>query len=308
MFFELICKDIYPFLHKKYGTGRNPVKLEKQVMITLFYLGNTGGLRIIASMFEVSISTAWRTISSVCDAILKMNGEKKIVKWPSSVEAEKTANHYYSTHKLKGVIGCIDSCHLTIRTPKHAKKSYANRKGTHSVLLQAISNEKMEFLYFYAGECGSLNDASLIAKSGLENKINTVCFKIAMDQHLLGDFSYPLKPWLITPFRDKVGLTDEQMFFNIIHTECLDDIKRAFGLLKGRFRRLNYIDCLRTAATTKFIAASCIIHNICLYNEDFPDEDVQIEVEEDEKECCSEHEHNVSASQKRDELMNELHT
>lgn len=134
-------------------------------------------------------------------------------------------------------------------------------------------------------------------------------FKISKDQHLLGDFSYPLKPWLITPYRDDVGLTDEQTCFNTLHTECLDDIKHAFGLLKSRFRRLNYIDCLRTDATTKFIAASCIIHNICLHNEDFLDEDVQTEAEENDKECCAEHEDIVSsASLKRDELMNELHT
>lgn len=43
--FEIICKDIYPFLYKKYGPGRNPLNLDKQVMMTLCYLGNKEGLR-----------------------------------------------------------------------------------------------------------------------------------------------------------------------------------------------------------------------------------------------------------------------
>ncbi|XP_054743847.1 putative nuclease HARBI1 [Anastrepha obliqua] len=306
--FELICKDIYPFLHKKYGKGRNPLKLDKQLMITLSYLGSKEGLRTIADRFDVSISTAWRIVSNVCDAFLKMNGEKKIIKWPTQEEAEKTAKHYYATYNLKGVIGCIDSCHFTIRAPIHSHNSYINKKGTHSVILQAVSNEKMEFVFFYAGECGSLDDASLLLKSGLEAKINSGNFKISEDQHLLGDSSYPLKPWLITPYRDSNGFRDEQIFFNTIHSECLDDIKRSFGVLKGRFRRLHYIDCLRTAATTKFIAACCILHNICLRNEDFPDEDVAIDIEENEKECYKEHDNTASSSSlKRDMLMNILH-
>jgi len=61
---------------------------------------------------------------------------------------------------------------------------------------------------------------------------------IPQDRHLLGDSAYPLKPWLVTPFRDNGHLTDRQKRFNKIVSSCRQTVERAIGHIKGRFRRL----------------------------------------------------------------------
>ena len=86
-------------------------------------------------------------------------------------------------------------------------------------------------------------------------------------------------------------------------------IERAFGLLKGRFRRLFYIDCLKPALIVRYIIDSCILHNICIKNDDVDEsymhlnEDVDAAISiEDEDELLD----NQSSSAKRDNLLNQL--
>ena len=45
-------------------------------------------------------------------------------------------------------------------------------------------------------------------------------------------------------------------------------IERAFGLLKGRFRRLLYVDTIENETAVDVIMTCCILHNICLLNND----------------------------------------
>lgn len=54
-------------------------------------------------------------------------------------------------------------------------------------------------------------------------------------------------------------------------------IERAFALLKGRFRRLKYLDMSRLDLIPFFIMAACVLHNICLEG---IDDDVEELIEE----------------------------
>lgn len=134
-------------------------------------------------------------------------------------------------------------------------------------------------------------------------------FNINADQHLLGDSAYPLKNWLITPYKNYGHLSEEQKIFNRLHSKCRVSIERAFGLLKGRFRRLFYIDCLKPSSIVEFIITSCILHNICIQNDDVDEsfvhlnEDTDAAIEdEDEDELID----TQSATSKRDYLLNQL--
>ena len=45
-------------------------------------------------------------------------------------------------------------------------------------------------------------------------------------------------------------------------------IECAFGLLKGRFRRLKFVDMVNMDSIVKIIASACVLHNVCLTTED----------------------------------------
>ncbi|XP_039313510.1 uncharacterized protein LOC120359578 [Solenopsis invicta] len=60
----------------------------------------------------------------------------------------------------------------------------------------------------------------------------------------------------------------EQKRFNKILSQKRQTIERAFALLKGRFRRLKFLDMSRLDLIPFFILAACVLHNICLQSND----------------------------------------
>lgn len=56
----------------------------------------------------------------------------------------------------------------------------------------------------------------------------------------------------------------EQRKYNQVHSKARSVIERAFALLKGRFRRLKYMEVIRHDLAPYYILAACVLHNICL--------------------------------------------
>lgn len=53
-------------------------------------------------------------------------------------------------------------------------------------------------------------------------------------------------------------------------------VEHAFGLLKNRFRRLGHFENLKLKIIVKCIMASCVLHNMCILQNDILDIDVNI--------------------------------
>ena len=77
--------------------------------------------------------------------------------------------------------------------------------------------------------------------------------------------------WLITPYRDNGHLTVHQRRFNRVLSSRHQKIERAISLLKGRWRKLLFLDHLDLELEVKIIIAACVLHNFCLLNDDFDD-------------------------------------
>ena len=84
--------------------------------------------------------------------------------------------------------------------------------------------------------------------------------------------------WLMVPYKDNGNLTAAQKTYNFKLSSTRPVIERAFGLLKGRWRRLFYLDMLCQKKIVSVIVAACVLHNFCLMSgenyEEFIDHDV----------------------------------
>ena len=111
----------------------------------------------------------------------------------------------------------------------------------------------------------------------------------------------------MVPYRDSGHLTEAQRTYNFKQSSTRQVIERAFGLLKGRWRKLFYLDMLCQNKIVSVIIAACVLHNFCLMLEEHYEEflDNDINRADNINDNC-EHANNQEAGVKRDVLTDYL--
>ena len=154
------------------------------------------------------------------------------------------------------MIGAIDGSHIPIKAPRECPENI-NRKDFHSILLQACCDHEMFFTNCYCGWPGSVHDSRVLRNSDIfYSASNRHDDFFPNNSHLLGDTAYPLQTWIMTPYKDNGHLTEQQKTYNHLHCSTRMVIERAFALLKGRFRRLKYVDIDKVDDIPKIVIAS----------------------------------------------------
>lgn len=99
----------------------------------------------------------------------------------------------------------------------------------------------------------------------------------------LGDAGYPLRPYLMTPFR----MTDTgspQARYNTVHAKARNIVERTIGVLKSRFRCLLSARGLHYSPgkATQILNVCCALHNISLhyFQGEFPEQEIITESED----------------------------
>ncbi|CAG2198528.1 unnamed protein product [Mytilus edulis] len=193
--------------------------------------------------------------------------ETKLISWPDHQEQQDIAVQFQLQSQLPGVIGALDGTHIRISGAIGGDVDYINRKGFPSVQLQIVSDNRMMIRHAFTGWPGSTHDARVLRNSSLYN-LGENSNKIAQDMYLLADSAYPLREWIITPFRDNGRLNQGQRRFNRALSSARQIVERCIGLLKGRFRRLREISLHLLLDIIQNIISACILHNLCVAKND----------------------------------------
>ena len=81
-------------------------------------------------------------------------------------------------------------------------------------------------------------------------------------------------------------------------------IERAFSILKGRFRRLNFIEMDSLEDIAKIVIVACTLHNICLMKDD--EFEVSFQLEEELNNFQDIGSRDTNAAMKRDTIRDNL--
>ncbi|XP_024876508.1 protein ALP1-like, partial [Temnothorax curvispinosus] len=144
---------------------------------------------------------------------------------------------------------------------------YISKDKEYAITLQAVCDAELRFLDCFAGFAGSVGDRRVFRNSDLWKEVNANRASYFEDQdYIIGDKAYPCLSWLIPPFINLGQLTQAQKTFNTALASMRQVIERSFSLLKGRWRRLKFLDMNRDDMIPFVILASCVLHNVCLDN------------------------------------------
>ena len=243
--------------------GKEPLGIKKTLYIGLWYLANTSPYRDIAEKFGVTESTAHHATNEIIVALNDMKND--VICWPTEQEMIVVEQSFRDNNRIPGIIGCIDGSHIKIRAPrKQIQNDYVNRHQQHSFNLTAVCDHRMKFTFISAASPGGYHDQRALRQSELwgyimDNSDTNHIFPTGY-YHILGDSAYKLMERLIVPYKDNGRLKIEQKRFNRELSNARVIIENAFGWLKGRFRRLKYVDA-EVSKIPYIITACCVLHN-----------------------------------------------
>lgn len=197
-------------------------------------------------------------------------------------EVRHCTAQFYERFGFPQCLGAIDGTHIAIKPPSDNSTDYINRKGYHSLNVQAFCDYKYCFRDVVIKWPGSVHDARIFANSELNvamrNGTVPPCHKVIVEGEdpvpvcILSDAAYPLLPFLIKEYAGG-GVTPQEQFFGYRLCSARNVIECAFGRLKARFGALRRAMDINILELPYVIYTCFILHNFCeLHGEHIGDE------------------------------------
>ncbi len=119
--------------------------MEKSVAIALWRLGTNIEFRTISHLFGVGLSTACNIVHEVCKAIVDSLLDRYI-KIPVGNDATEIVTDFEEKWGFPQCFGAVHGSHIPIIPPCDCPTDYYNRKGFHSIVLQALVDHQYRFM------------------------------------------------------------------------------------------------------------------------------------------------------------------
>ncbi|XP_037773132.1 putative nuclease HARBI1 [Penaeus monodon] len=160
---------------------------------------------------------------------------------------------------------------LSIRPPRDSGSYFFNYKGTHSIVLLAVCDANLEFIYVDIGANGRVSDGGVWNNSDLCRRIANNTAGLPTDKHVLGsdrilpyvfvaDDAFQLQRHILKPFHTKTK-HDRKEFFLIDFPRAKRTVENASGILTNRFRVFLTPISLSPGKIEKVVLACTALHN-----------------------------------------------
>ncbi|CAC5368191.1 unnamed protein product [Mytilus coruscus] len=261
--FDTIHEEIEPKLIFEHRGGNEQITPRKQLLLFLCYMANNETFRELGQYFGVGKSTAhvYNTVTIIL---------------PSLQRQDELSREIQLLHMLPNIIGAIDGTHIRLSSCPSNDNDYYNRKGFPSMQLQLVVDNTLKILDVYSGWPGCTHDARVLRNSSLCRRAEGGEL-FGPHKVIVGDSAYPVKNWLITPFKDNGYLSARQKRFNKALSSFRQAVERTIGHVKGRFRRLRELTIHEPKQIVLTILAGCILHNLCI----IAHEDIDLYIDRD---------------------------
>lgn len=256
-----------------------PVPTDHALSIALCRLSRGISSRSLARSLSLPPSLISRATHAVT-RLLSTRLYPDYVKTPISHRLLQTVSSFKDLTSLPNCCGFIASSPVRIRLLSSSDDDVdfllSPNRSFPSILLQVVSDHRKIFWDACVRAPGSSNPASHFCDSSLYDRLSSA--KILRDSvisvrghhvrpYIVGDASYPLLPFLLTPFPsgspNNATVTPAQEAFNAaISKGRAASVEPAVALLKGRWKILRNLNVgLDHAAQT--VVACVVLHNMC---------------------------------------------
>ncbi|KAM7306457.1 protein ALP1-like [Ixodes scapularis] len=221
--------------------------------------------------FRRGHNTISKIVRDVCVAIYEVLAPDYI-KVPSTPgEWEQVARGFEEIWQFPHCLGALDGKHVTICPPQGTGAMYRNYKGTFSIVLMALVDSDLKFLYADVGRNGRMNDSGVWAATDLRARIDRGIAEFPKAAQLpnstktapfviVGDEGFGMKPYLMRPFPAS-ELEDAERIFNYRLSRGRRIVENGFGILRNRFQVYGAPLRHKPDRAVKVVKATIALHN-----------------------------------------------
>ncbi|XP_041012101.1 protein ALP1-like [Juglans microcarpa x Juglans regia] len=186
----------------------------------------------------------------------------------------ETTQAFEELTSLPNMCGAIDGSPIklhSVPSDPNLAANYKCRYGYSSVQLQVVADHKKIFWDVCVKAPGATDDATHFRDSLLYTRLTSgdiVWEKVInvrghnVRPYIVGDWSYPLMSFLLTPFSPNGMGVPAQNLFDGMLMKGRSVVVEAIGLLKGRWKILQDLN-VGLSHAPQTIVACCVLHNLC---------------------------------------------
>ncbi|XP_065356335.1 putative nuclease HARBI1 [Calliphora vicina] len=256
--FQMVLGELAPLLPK----CSIPESIQLASVLRFLAVGSYQG--VIAN--DANLSMGRYTFCKILWKVMPLLEETLCSKWISIVldhqEQSASKTHFYQKFGIPGVVGCVDGTLIRLTKPPSDHALYFSRKGHYSINAMMVCDYDLRILAVDACRPGSCHDSFVWNMSDVKRYYLELYDEGNHNFRILGDSGYPLKPYLLTPYKNPSYGT-VQYTFNLKHASARNVVERTIGVLKSRFRCLQNVLPYNPSKVVTIINVCCALHNIC---------------------------------------------
>ncbi|GFT51223.1 protein ALP1-like [Trichonephila clavipes] len=268
--FEELVALVSPSIERKNTSMRKAIPAAERIALTLRYLATGETQSSLSYQFRIAQNTISGIIPAVCAAIYHHLGSE--IRVPESGnEWKMVAEEFWTKWNFPLCLGAMDGKHIRIKPPSHSGATYRNYKGFFSIVLLALVDANLKFLYVDVGTNGRVSDGGVWGKSKLRQAITNGDINIPEAAALPGsasklpfvivaDDAFPLMSNIMKPYPGS-NLSKECLVFNYRLSRAQRVSENAFGILAARFRVFGTTILTSVPNTKLIVLAACSFHN-----------------------------------------------
>ncbi|GLJ39502.1 hypothetical protein SUGI_0807160 [Cryptomeria japonica] len=246
------------------------IPLHSALAMVLCRLSQGCGTRTLASQYKVNPFMVAK-ITNMVTRILSTKLYSKWIRMPNGQRMLQNIQGFKDLTGLPNMCGAIDGSHIKIHKRPNNESIYKCRHNFYAILLQAVSDHRKIFWDVCVRAPGGTDDSTHFRESSLFNKL--ISGNVLMESvitirgnhirpYLVGDWSYPLLSFLLTPFSLNASGAHVQNVFDAALMRGMSSVEQAIGLLKGRWRILQDLN-VDLSHAPQTVVACCVLHNMC---------------------------------------------
>ncbi|KAL6125686.1 hypothetical protein ACLB2K_073740 [Fragaria x ananassa] len=262
------------FVQQRDGVGKLGLSSLQKITAVFRMLAYGVPADALDDYLKIGESTAIRCMKKFCQAIIEVFGPQYLRR-PNSDDIARLL-YIGEERGFPGMLGSLDCMHWCWKNcPKAWAGMYSGRKGSPTIILEAVADYDLWIWHAYFGLPGSNNDINVLEASHLfadlvEGNSPPVNYKIMGKDYNVGyylaDGIYPKWSTLVHTIHDPQGR--KKTLFATKQESYRKDVERAFGVLQSRWAIIKGPARFWDKRVLHDIMTTCIImHNMIIEDE-----------------------------------------